>query len=260
MLISPKYQMQLIAQLHDAIWEEYESYKNVRFYISKWAEEGFDSHGNYFSSFSIIEKNNEQIDLLATLNEIPQDTLIKMAIDLGIETPDFIPAIPTFRNKIKEDYPNAQAAFEKAFKEIEEHPDVAIGMANSALESIIKQILRDEKLSSKHTLTGKETLQELTKQVLKEFALFPSKEMPTELKTIGSSLIAINQQIEKLRSESTTFHGTAHNDIIIEEPMYAYFIVNSVATVGLLLDSFYTRKYKSNKEEDVNDEDDDLPF
>lgn len=259
MLISPKYQMQLIAQLHDAIWKEYESYKNVRFYISKWAEEGFYSYGNYYSSFSIIEKNKEQIDLLATLNEVPQETLIKMAIDLGIETPDFIPAIPTFRNKIKEEYPNARAAFEKAFKEIEEHPDVAIGMANSALESIIKQILRDKKLSSKHTLTGKETLQELTKLILKEFTLFPYKEMPTELKTIGSSLMAVNQQIEKLRSESTTFHGTAHDDIVIEAPMYAYFVVNSVATVGLLLDSFYHRKYKPNEEE-VNDEDDDLPF
>jgi hypothetical protein len=257
MFISPKYQLQLMQQVHDAIWKEYESYKNVRFYISKWANEKYDHLSNYYSDFDILENEKKQIDLLSTLNEVPQNTLIKMAIELGIETPDFIPAIPTFKNKVKEDYPNARAAFEKAFKEIEEHPDVAIGMANSALESIIKQILRDDKLKSSHSLTGKETLQELTKLILKEFTLFPSKEMPTELKTIGSSMMGINQQIEKLRSESTTFHGTAHDDIVIEDPMYAYFIVNSVATVGLLLDSFYNRKYKPENQEI---DDDDLPF
>lgn len=61
---------------------------------------------------------------------------------MGIETPDYIPSIPTFRNKIKENYKNASETFEKAFREVEKDPSLAIGLANSVLESIIKDILR----------------------------------------------------------------------------------------------------------------------
>ena len=30
--------------------------------------------------------------------------LLKVAIDMGVETPEYIPSIPTFRNEIKENY------------------------------------------------------------------------------------------------------------------------------------------------------------
>lgn len=254
--ISPKYQMKLIQQLNDKLFEEYSGYKNVAFYIEKWHIVEYNQFDDDYANFNIYRKDTGDIDTLKTLHSVPSDILIKMAIDLGIETPDFIPAIPTFRNKLKEEYTNAQAAFEKAFKEIEEHPDVAIGMANSALESIIKQILRDEKL--KVQLKGTETLNKLTEIILKQFSLFPNGDMPNELKTIGSSMMAINQQIEKLRSEKTKFHGTEHEDIVITDPMYAYFIVNSVATVGLFLDSFYNHKYKHSQLDQIDQ--DELPF
>lgn len=52
---------------------------------------------------------------------------------MGIETPDYIPSIPTFRNKIKENYKNASETFEKAFREVEKDPSLAIGLANSVL-------------------------------------------------------------------------------------------------------------------------------
>lgn len=34
--ISPKYQMTLIKNVNSAIWDEYKSYKEVKFYIEKW--------------------------------------------------------------------------------------------------------------------------------------------------------------------------------------------------------------------------------
>ncbi|GAA4139687.1 hypothetical protein GCM10022216_18040 [Sphingobacterium kyonggiense] len=37
-LLSPKYQMQLVQQVDDKIWEEYKTYKDVLFYIKKWHE------------------------------------------------------------------------------------------------------------------------------------------------------------------------------------------------------------------------------
>ncbi len=78
------------------------------------------------------------------------ELLLKIAIDLSIETPDFIPSIPIFRNEIKVNYSNASNSFEKAFKDIEEHPDIAVRLANSALESIIKEILRIKLILKKH--------------------------------------------------------------------------------------------------------------
>ena len=186
-------------------------------------------------------KSEDNIDLTETLHNIPGETLLKIAIDLGVETPDFIPSIPMFRNVIKSEYKTASATFEKAFKQIEEHPDIAIGLANSALESIIKKILKDG-LVSVNTNQNK-TLYDLTTNLLKEFQMYPNSDMPIEIKTIGSSLLSINQSIEKIRSEKTDFHGKGTEDYIIKDPLYTYFIVNTVASIGLFLDSFYKKKF-----------------
>lgn len=250
-IISPKYQMKLISEIEKAIWDEYSSYKNVLPYIKKWHIVGNDRN-NYWENFSIVEQNGT-IDLLQTLHNIDSETLLKIAIDLGVDTPDFIPSIPIFRNEIKSEYKSASATFEKAFKQIEIHPEIAVGLTNSALESIIKEIFKDERIKTKPK-SGK-TLYDLTSELLKEFQLYPDSDMPKEIKTIGSSLLSINQSIEKLRSEKTTMHGRTSEEYIIHESLYTYFIVNSVATVGLFLNSFYKKKFPEPKPENkMNDE------
>jgi hypothetical protein len=256
--VSPKYLMKLITDIEKAIWEEYGTYKNVRHYISKWHIIDSDWN-NYSENFSITTKENGEIDLITTLHGIDGETLLKIAIDLGVDTPDFIPSIPTFRNEIKSDYKTASATFENAIKQIETHPDIAISLANSALESIIKEIFKDHRIETKPK-QGK-TLYDLTCELLKEFQLFPDSNMPKEIKTIGSSLLAINQNIEKLRSEKTNVHGKTNEDYIIEDPLYTYFIVNSVTTVGLFLKSYYGLKFpKAKVNDNKNDFLDDLPF
>lgn len=253
--ISPKYQMKLINEVSEAIWSEYRSYKDVRYYIDKWHEVEEDWN-NHWENFKIALKENGEIDLLGTLHCVDGDTLIKMAVDLGVGTPDFIPAIATFRNDIKSDYKTASATFEKAFKQIETHPETAIGLANSALESIIKEIFIDDRIQLKPK-PGK-TLYDLTCELLKEFQFYPGSDIPKEIKIIGSSLLAVNQGIEKLRSEKTMFHGKTSEDYIIEDSVYTYFIVNSVATVGLFLNSYYKKKFpKAFVQDDTLD---DLPF
>ncbi|WP_452225815.1 abortive infection family protein [Lacinutrix cladophorae] len=236
-LISPKYQMKLTAEVEKAIWEEYSTYKNVRNYIGKWHE--YDER-NYWENFNLIEKDDKNIDLNATLHSMPGEILLKIAIDLGVDTPDFIPSIPTFKNELKAEFKTAYDTFTKAFKQIETNPSLAVGLANSALESIIKEILKDERLQSK--ITGKETLYKLVNIILKEFNL-TNTDNPKEIKTIGSSLISACQAIEKLRSEKTDFHGKTDEDYLLSEPIYTYFIVNSVTTVGLFLNSYFKTKY-----------------
>ncbi len=241
--ISPKYQMELIDEICQTIWKKYESYKKAELYIKKWHVSEFSGwNGNdYSENFPIVNIQNKGIDLLSTLHGIDGETLLKIAIDLGVDTPDFIPSIPTFRNEIKSSYETASATFEKAFKQIEEHPDIAIGLVNSALESIVKEILKDNRITVKPK-AGK-TLYDLTIDLLKEFQLYPNSDMPAEIKTIGSSLLAVNQSIEKIRSEKTNLHGKTDEDYYVKDSLYTYFVVNSVCTVGLFLKSFYTKKY-----------------
>lgn len=90
-----------------------------------------------------------------------------MAIDLGIETPDFIPSIPTFKNELKSSYATAAQTFDKAYRNVEKDPNLAIGLANSALESIIKEILKDKRLEVPYN--DRDTLSKLIKISVKLF-------------------------------------------------------------------------------------------
>lgn len=245
--------MKLAAEVEKAVWDEFGSYKNVRNYIEKWHE--YDEQNYNWENFSVVIRDDMNIDLNATIHSMPGDILLKIAVELGVDTPDFIPSIPTFKNEIKSEYKTAYDTFTKAYKQIESDPSTAIGLANSALESIIKEILKDERIKSK--IKGTETLYQLSSVILKEFN-FTSTDHPKEIKTIGNSLLTANQAIEKLRSEKTNFHGKTSEDFLIEDTIYAYFIVNSVTTVGSFLNKFYKTKYPKPETEIV--EDDGLPF
>jgi hypothetical protein len=253
--ISPRYIMSLIGDIENKIWQELQTDENAKYYIEKWIE----GNGWDYQNFTIAYKNGDQIDIPATLNRIDGETLLKIAIDLGVETPDFIPSIPVFRNEIKTSFETASATFERAFKTIEEHPDLSIGLANSALESIIKEIIRDDSIKTQYDQN--KTLYQLTTAILKEFKLYPENGIPDEIRQIGSAMLTINQNIEKLRSEKTNMHGKVSDDYIVNDPMYAYFIVNSVSTIGLFLNSFYRKKYPIPETKNSNEsESDDLPF
>ena len=97
--------------------------------------------------------------------------------------------------------------------------------------------------SSGFGIEGKRSFQQTYKKKwLLETQLVGMKH-PKEIKTIGSSLLAINQTIEKLRSEKTNFHGKTNEDYLINDTIYTYFIINTVATVGLFLNSYYKTKF-----------------
>lgn len=221
--ISPVYRMELLKKVEKEIRNRYKNYKDVEQYmeLNQMVYDGF-GHVDFDISYFSEGKNKEKINLVETLRVIAKDIpdkLLKMAIDLGIETPDYIPSIPTFRNELKADYKNASTSFEKAFQNIEEDP------------------------------------------AEKEFGLSPnSPQMPDEIKSIGSSLTTVSKAIEDLRSDKTSFHGHDSEKYLIDEPLYAYFIVNACATVGLFLINFYEKKFPKEVELVNNDEGNDLPF
>lgn len=257
--ISAVYRMELIEKLDKTIWSKYSSYKKVEQYV-KLNQTLYDNFGN--ADFDIVYVN-DNIQLLDTLGNIAQDepeVLIKMAIDLGIETPDFIPSIPTFRNKLKDEYKNASTSFEKAFQSIEKNPADAVGNANSVLESIIKEILSDSRFSHISVVSNASS-KKLVQEILKVFQLNPdSPELPNQMKPISSSFVTVAKAIEDLRSDNTLFHGQDSKKYLISEPLYAYFVVNACATVGLFLIDFYEKKFP--KVQMINDDifDEELPF
>jgi hypothetical protein len=57
--------MKLTKDVHDAIWTEYKSCKEVRFYMDKWHVVEND---NYWENFTIVTKDSGDIDLLTTLH------------------------------------------------------------------------------------------------------------------------------------------------------------------------------------------------
>lgn len=243
--ISPNYQMGIVKRVNDRLFEVYKGNTDVKYYIEKWHVVYDYYRGD--ENFPIIykDKDRTKIDAKATLHHVDGETLLKMAIDLGIETPDFIPCIPTFKNELKSSYETASQTFEKAFKNVEEDPSLAIGLANSALESIIKEILKDDRIIIQWD--ERDTLSTLIKSICKAFQLSTDKDCPTEIKTIASSLINCSKAVEDLRSDKTYTHGKTDGDYVVTDPLYAYLVVNAVSTVGLFLLNFYKSKYPSKK-------------
>ncbi len=231
--IAPSYAMQLIEDIVTAVFDKYKTYKKVESYIKRFQEEYW--NGNFLNgvSFEIEYKEKGKIDVESTLHNIDSETLLKIAIDLGIDTPDFIPAFPTFRNVIKENK-NLKQVFDTAYKHVMDDPALAIANANSALESLCKDILK------KHSeeYNERDTLKELVEKVLRLFGQFPNAKQDKDIKTIGSGLIKVASAIEKMRSDKTPAHGKAHDDEMVEDSIYAHFILNAVATLGLYFDSY----------------------
>lgn len=256
--ISPKYQMGLIQNINDRLYELYKSYDDVENYIEKWREE-YDDYGNANFYIQYKDKEHTKIDLKKTLHHIDGETLLKIAIDLDIATPDYIPCVSTFKNELKSSYEIASQTFDKAFKNVEDDPSLAVGLANSALESVIKEILKDKRIIVQWN--EKETLSSLIQSICKAFQFNTDNSCPIEIKTIASSLIKCSRAIEDLRSDKTILHGKVDGNYIVSDSLYAYFIVNAVSTIGLFLLNYYREKYPTQiKNTPLVYGVDDLPF
>lgn len=243
--------MTLIKRIKTELIRQY-SNSDIRIYLSKWIE----YYGAFNQNFGICLKDNGKLDLDATINNIDDETLLKIAIDLEIETPDFLPSIPIFKNEVKSSYKTAGKTFELACKKVNDEPGIAVSLANAALESIIKEILKDKRLFD-DLYNDNDTLYKLTEKCLKKLKAHPSQHIPDEIKRIGSGLLKCCQAIEDIRSDETLVtHGKTDTDTVIEDPILAFFIINAVTTIGLFLLNLYQKEYPSINQETETE----LPF
>lgn len=263
--ISPLYTMRLINKIEAKLWSIFpeKKYVNVENYIKRWhIGPDYDYRGNLIEdeNFSIIyQSNSTNIDLMRTLSNIQdEEILMKMAMDLDIETPKTIPAIVEIKEILANDYTDVERIFQKAYKKIYDEPSIAIVLANSALEAIIKEICKNSDTLA--TCNNKDTLYDLVSHILKEYNYFPKTTLNNNIKKIGSSLLNACQAIESIRSENTEGHGKISDDYIINDPLYSAFILNAITTVGLFLLNYYEKKYKQEEVEEDLISEDEIPF
>ena len=249
---SPKYMISLINKIKTELKQQYSS-SDIRAYLTRWIE----YYDAFNQNFGISLYDNGELDLDTTLNNIDDETLLKIAIDLEIDTPDFLPSIPIFKNEVKSSYKTAGKTFELACKKVNDEPGIAVSLANAALESIIKEILKDKRLFDDDLYNDNDTLYKLTEKCLKKLKAHPSQHIPDEIKRIGSGLLKCCQAIENIRSDETVVtHGKTDTDTVIEDPILAFFIINAVSTIGLFLLELYQKEYPSiDPETDIE-----LPF
>ncbi len=233
--LPPKTFIKFISAIEKELKKEFTE-REIELYLEKWQESTDDFL--LLEDFIIYKLQNGKVDILRTLFNIEVEKLIRIAFDLGMDISAFVPGVRSLKQFLQTNaFYYALDSFEKAMKNIFDNPDIAIGLANSALESIIKEILK--RYNENEEEFSKETTYKLTQRLLKKMKLFPDKELPKEIRDIGSALLTIAKKIEELRSNKTEFHGKIADDKILDEPGFAVFIINAVATVGLFLEQYY---------------------
>lgn len=270
MKISPKYMINLISKIEDTLWglSIISKYQTVENYLKRWQEEEYDSYGNIaWENFHIVhQEGSKNIALRETLHGIKDDgLLIRIANDLGIETPGFLPLVPEkFKNVLVNNNENSKKAFERAISLTYEKPDEAIVLASSALDGIIKTILNDEHFSEKK-IEGNKSLTKQASAIIRIFKEDFSDSFPEEIKAIAGNLNGLASSIDNLRSRRTLAHGHSDNEEIVADSYFAMLAVNSVATLGLFLWSYYNENYPiQNRNGTLADQDDEeldeIPF
>ncbi len=144
--LSPLYVLDLINRIEAALYNRFPEEEDADNYILRWHVTNPWGRTN----FDIAHDFLDRVDIKKTLINVDDETLLKIAMDLGIETPGFLPMTPIFRNELKKDFPTASEAFERAFKLVSEDPNMAVSLANTTLESILKEIIKDDRVSVKY--------------------------------------------------------------------------------------------------------------
>ena len=247
-MISPLYLMDLAERIEARLWEipKVSKYRFVENYIDRFhvVTDEFDFSG-YSENFHIYYKdeNETNIDLNKTLNKMPGEWLLKIANDLGVETPGFIPVVAKdFKVILEQNNKNAKMAFDKAIEDAYANPADSVMEAATALDSLLKAILRDKSFSIE--TKKNDGLSKRISCVLSALGLDKKSGAPGEIFRITSSIDNIIKEIDNIRSDKTFTHGKLPDDFIVDDPLWAVLSINMVASIGLFLWNYYEVRFK----------------
>lgn len=233
--ISPLYMQKLKNRVEGALWNLFDEskYRQVEEYIRRWHEDD----GNFWENFCVYRKD-DHIDLSHTLAEMPNDILVRLAADIGVETPGMLPCIPVMKNILSQNNTNAYMNFERAVSNVYDHPDQSVALAASSLEGVIKTICQGIDFESP---IKNLSLSELTNKAVKELIGVCDADTPQEIKTLATQIRGLGNTIDNLRSDKSTAHGKAAGEYVINDELWAETVVNATATLGILLWRLYER-------------------
>lgn len=236
----------LIGKVESALFETFprSKYKNVENYLHRWAKDEYDNFGNLVSgNFELCYADNH-IDANRTLNEMPEEFVLRIAADLGVETPSILPGVVTeFKNILPPINRPASQAFQEAIKEIYESPHDAVLHATSALDGIVKSIMAHPDFEDVRPKNG-EGLSKQVGSIVKKIKQSYSEECPKEVTALVSGLNSVGGCMDNLRSRKTLAHCSAKEDFLLDDPIYASLVINAVATIGTFLYDFFNKRLK----------------
>ncbi len=252
-MVSPIAMIEIIAKIETALWkhESIQNYHDIEGYLSRWQEGTIIRTDSNYDPFTDTEYTIHTREALASFSD---DMLLQIAVNLDIEIPWLIYSVAEIKGILDDRYEDVGRKFEEACKEVYSDPSVAIIKANSALESLIKKICKDELIENCDPKAG---IYELTEHVLKQFDFLPDKKLNLRIRDIGSGLFKASRTIGEIRNKHTVAHSI---DKTISDPLYAVFVVNSVATIGQLLLNYYEHRYKPQNIGQSSLDDDEIPF
>lgn len=256
--ISPLYMQRLKNRVEKALWNLFDKskYRQVEEYVRRWHE----CDDNFWENFCVYTKDGH-IDLDRTLAGVPNDTLIKMAADIGVETPGLLPCIPVMKNILNQSNTNAYVNFKRAVRDVYDQPDQSVALAASTLEGVFKTIIQN--LEPDNSM-GNASLTKLTSKVVKELVNTCDSSTPQEIKTLASQLRGLGSTINDLRSDKSTAHGKAPGAYAVDDALWAETVVNCTATLGIFLWRLFERRQSQNAEPNPASQapvqDNDIPF
>lgn len=251
MLISPLFKMKLLKQIEETLWSiaSDSKYKWVESYMYQWNPCDYDWNGNCINDgkFEIYkQEGKDTIDLNKTLFRIKDiDLVIQIALDLNIPIPHFIPAVQMIEVRLDDfNYSKVRTQFQNTCKDVFDNPSNSVTLAYTTLESLIEHIAEGKNIS----LTG--TLPKKVGIVLNSM----SEEVEQELIPFVRTLTNLTTQLEDLRSNKATGHGTKSTIKLIDNIEVATFIVNATASIGLLLIDIVSKQDSSKQDILISDE------
>ena len=164
--------------MEKTLWEAFDEskHKQAGECVARWHEDD----GNSWENFTMFERDG-RIDPSRMLAGMPNETLVKMAADLGVDTPGLLPCMPVMKSVLREGSQSALSNFERAVKEVCEHPDKSVALAASTLEGPFKAILKE---SQQGIPSKNDSLSKLTGKVVKELIACCDSSAPEKIRTL----------------------------------------------------------------------------